>query len=123
MCEKWIDFAERFIKSVEEKTLDEVLAQTNKTNAEKLAEWLAIEKKYHWLVSCWFTTASSIERFTQWANYKKPSNEEILEEREKVAEAVLEMLKAKRDWKYTVLYSSKELENWEEIKREEITYL
>lgn len=66
MCEKWIDFAERFIK---------------------------------------------------------PSNEEILEEREKVAKAVLEMLKAQRDWKYTVLYSSKELENWEEIKREEITYL
>lgn len=63
------------------------------------------------------------ERFTQGENYKKPSNEEILKEREKVAEAVLEMLKSQRDWKYTVLYSSKELENWENIKREEITYL
>jgi hypothetical protein len=113
MCEKWIDFAERFIKSkVEEKTLDKVLAQTNKTNSEKLAEWLAIEKKFHWLVSCWFTTASSIERFTQWENYIKPSAEKIAEEREKVAEAVLEMLKAQQDWKYTVLYSSKGIEKW-----------
>lgn len=122
MCEKWIDFVERFAKLVEEKTLDEVLAQTNKTNSEKLAEWIAIEKKFHWLVDFWFTTASSIERFTQWVNYKKPSAEEILEEREKIAEAVLECLKNEQDWKLKLRISAGKDEKWK-IQIEEITYL
>lgn len=78
MCEKWLDFTERFwtvrkeikeiavnrlqkkdlskvdlskikFKTVIFKTIFEILAEPNKTYTEKLQEWFEIQKQYKWL--------------------------------------------------------------------------
>lgn len=115
MCEKWPDFAERFKKSVEEKkTLSCILAQTDKSDIEKLKEY------YNTLV----------ENDPIFREYKNVFASINMSTREIVDFIVSNWWKmdyeyAKRQSENTatrVLYLLENFENWK-IQIEEITYL
>jgi len=140
MCEKWYDFSERFLepkkekqrikfnklqrqdvskiditklkfKTVIYKTITEILAQTCKTNVEKLQEWVKIQVEYHWLVDIKFDAGLWLQEARKQAWYNKTKEEEI----EAIAEELLDMDLQVAKWNYKVISRVEFWENWEII--------
>ncbi len=81
------------------KTITEILAQTDKTNKEKLEEWFEIEREHKWLVDMkldawiWLTEA----RKEKWYN------KIIEEEKDAIVKCILSGLENEAKWNYTVI--------------------
>lgn len=129
MCEKWLDFTERFwtvrkeikeiavnrlqkkdlskvdlskikFKTVIFKTIFEILAEPNKTYTEKLQEWFEIQKQYKWLFDIKLDWWLWISEARKAPWYNKT----IDEEKEEIAREILEMDLARAKWNYKVLH-------------------